>query len=77
MSEKIKGMLDDFAVTLEFSVRDVNVLLNALNMPSQTATTTFAYFVNAIQNQAGPQVQKAKTDLEAVMKSQEENKNEG
>jgi len=76
MSEKTKEMLDDFVVTLEFSVRDVNVLLNALNMPSQTATTAFAYFVNVIQNQAGPQVQKAKTDLEVVMKSQEENKDE-
>jgi hypothetical protein len=76
MSEKMKEMLDDFAVTLEFSVRDLNVLLNALNMPNQTATTAFAYFVNVIQNQAGPQVQKAKTDLEAVIKSQEENKDE-
>lgn len=76
MSEKTKEMLDDFVVTLEFSVRDLNVLLNALNMPSQTATTAFAYFVNAIQNQAGPQVQKVQTDLEAVMKSQKEDKNE-
>ena len=66
MSEKTKEMLDDFVVTLEFSVHDLNVLLNALNMPNKTATTAFAYFVNVIQNQAGPQVEKARKDLETV-----------
>jgi hypothetical protein len=76
MSENVKEMLDDFVVNLEFSVRDLNVLLNALNTPYQTPTTAFAYFVNVIQNQAGSQVQKAKADLETVAKAQEESKNE-
>jgi len=66
MSENVKEMLDDFVVNLEFSVRDLNVLLNALNTPYQTPTTAFAYFVNVIQNQAGPQVEKARKDLETV-----------
>jgi|TARA_R110002126_G_scaffold119227_1_gene260046 hypothetical protein len=80
MSENVKEMLDDFVVNLEFSVSDLNVLLNALNTPYQTPTTTFSYFVNVIQNQAGPQVQKVKADLETVAKAQakaqEENENE-
>ena len=73
MSEQI---LDDFAVTLELSVRDVNMLLNCLNLPLQMPTTTANYFITIIQNQAGPQVQKAKTDLEAVAKASEEKKDE-
>ena len=73
MSEQL---LDDFAVTLELSVRDVNMLLNCLNLPLQMPTTTANYFINIIQNQAGPQVQKAKTDLEAVAKASKEKKDE-
>jgi hypothetical protein len=68
--------LDDFAVTLELSVRDVNMLLNCLNLPLQMPTTTANYFINIIQNQAGPQVQKAKTSLEAVAKASKEKKDE-
>lgn len=73
MSEQL---LDDFAVTLELSVRDVNMLLNCLNLPLQMPTTTANYFINIIQNQAGPQVQKAKTSLEAVAKASKEKKDE-
>lgn len=70
MSEKTNQLLDDFVVNLEFSVRDLNVLLNALDKPTVTSTTAFAYFINVIQNQAGPQVMKVKGDLEAVAKAQ-------
>lgn len=73
MSEQL---LDDFVVTLELSVRDVNMLLNCLNLPLQMPTTTANYFINIIQNQAGPQVQKAKTSLEAVAKASKEKKDE-
>lgn len=76
MTDKTKQMLDDFAVNLEFTVRDLNMLLNMLDKPFQSSTTAFSYFINVIQNQAGPQVMKAKTDLETVMKSQEEKKDE-
>ncbi len=71
MSEKVKEMLDEFVVTLEMSVRDVNVLLNAINLPSQVPATTAIYFINLIQGQAGPQVEKAKGSLEAVEKANE------
>ena len=66
MSEKIKQMLDDFSVTTELTVKDINTLLNCLNMPSQMPATTAIYFINLFQNQAGPQVEKAKKDLETI-----------
>jgi len=66
MSENVKEMLDDFVVTIELSVKDINVLLNCLNTPHQMPTITAVYFINALQNQAGPQVEKARKDLETV-----------
>lgn len=76
MTEKTNQLLDDFVVNLEFSVRDLNILLNALDKPFVTSTTAFSYFINVIQNQAGPQVMKAKNDLDAVAKAQEGKENE-
>jgi hypothetical protein len=64
--------VDDFVVTLEFAVKDVNTLLNILNMPSQAPVVTVAAFINGIQMQAGPQVQKAQDSLAAVEKAQNE-----
>ena len=66
--------VDDFVVTLEFAVKEVNALLNILNTPNQVPTTTFVAFINMIQQQAGPQVQKAQESLEAVAKAQDEPK---
>lgn len=76
MSDKVKEMLDDFVVTIELPIKDINVLLNCLNTPYQMPTTTAIYFINAIQNQAGLQVEKARKDLETVVKAQEEKKDE-
>ena len=74
MSEEVKNMLDDFVVTLEFPVREVNALLNILNTPNAVPTTTFVAFINMIQQQATPQVEKAQQGLEAVAKAQDESK---
>lgn len=74
MTEEVKNMLDDFVVTLELSVRDVNVLLNVLNIPHQVPATTLVAFINMIQQQATPQVQKAQEGLAAVAKAQDESK---
>lgn len=74
MTEEVKNMLDDFAVTLEFTVKEVNALLNILNTPNQVPTTTFVAFINMIQQQAGPQVKKAEESLAAVAKAQDEPK---
>ena len=74
MSEENKNMLDDFVVTLEFAVREVNALLNILNTPNQVPATTLVAFINMIQQQAAPQVSKAQESLEAVAKAQNESK---
>jgi hypothetical protein len=70
MNDKVKELLDDFNVTLEFSVKDINSLLNIL---AQMPFIQVVGFINEIQNQAGPQVEKARKSLEAVA---EANKNE-
>jgi hypothetical protein len=72
MSEKELPSVDDFVVTIELSVKEVNALLNILNTPNQVPTTTFAAFINMIQMQAGPQVSKAQESLDAVAKAQDE-----
>jgi hypothetical protein len=64
MSEEL---LNDFNITLEFSVKEINALLNVLG---QSPFIHVAGFINAIQKQAGPQVKQAKDSLEAVEKAQ-------
>ena len=59
MDEQLMARLDETVVTLEFALKDVNALLNALNMPNGTPTIVFASFIQAIQQQAGPQADKA------------------
>jgi hypothetical protein len=74
MSGATTPSVDDFVVTIEMSVKEVNGLLNVLNTPNQVPTTTFAAFINMIQQQAGPQVQQAQDSLAAVVKEQDEPK---
>jgi hypothetical protein len=74
MSESTFPSVEDFAVTFEMTVKEVNILLNVLNAPNQTPTTTFVAFINKIEQQAGPQVLKAKESLAAVAKAQDESK---
>jgi hypothetical protein len=74
MTEATTPSVDDFVVTLEMSVKELNALLNVLNTPNQVPTTTFVAFINMIQQQAGPQVQKAQESLAAVAKAQDESK---
>lgn len=76
MSQEVKEApsVDDFAVTLEFAVKEINALLNILNTPNQVPATTLVAFINMIQQQAGPQVLKAQESLAAVAKAQDESK---
>ena len=69
MSNEVNQMLDGFAVTLEFTVQEVNALLNVLNTPSQVPATTLVGFITAIQKQAGPQVDQAQANLKAVFEA--------
>lgn len=66
--------IEDFIVNLEFTVKEINALLNILNTPNQVPATTLVGFINLIQQQAGPQVSQAQESLEAVAKAQDEPK---
>jgi len=66
MSDKIMEQLNTMTATLELTVQDWNVLVNILNMPQQVQTVALARFIDLIQGQIGPQVEKAKASLEAV-----------
>mgnify|MGYP003349347911 CR=1 FL=1 len=52
--------------------KEINVLLNILNIPHNVPATTLVAFINMIQQQAIPQVKKAEESLAAVAKAQNE-----
>jgi hypothetical protein len=58
--------IDEFAVTLELTVKEVNALLNILNHPISAQAVPLVAFIQLIQSQAGPQVEKAQASLAAV-----------
>ena len=74
MNEKLMERLDETIITLEFALKDVNVLLNALNIPSQTPTMILSAFIQGIQQQATPQVEKAKAAFESISENTDEPK---
>lgn len=43
-------------ITLQFSEEDLNLLLNILNQPVISQTVHLMGFINAIQQQAAPQI---------------------
>ena len=67
MSEEASNNpIDDVIVTLEYSVKEINALLNLLGeLPFLKAVGA----INSIQTQAGPQVEKARKSLDAVLKT--------
>jgi hypothetical protein len=69
-----ENVLDDFVVSIELTVKEVNTLLNVLNTPNQIPTTTLVAFINLFQQQAAPQVLKAQENLKAVAKAKDEPK---
>lgn len=74
MTEELKkDPLEDFSVTLEYTIKEVNELLTLL---AQLPYAQCIGAMNSIHQQVGPQFEKAKAALEAVKKSQEKNKNE-
>jgi len=49
--------LDDQIMTLQFSVKDINGIINALNQPFQTSVVMLSNIIAAIQAQCAPQVE--------------------
>jgi hypothetical protein len=65
--------LDDFTVTLEYTVKEINAMLNVLaKLPFIDAVGP----INSIQVQVGPQFEKAQDSLNAVLKAAKEAKDE-
>jgi hypothetical protein len=52
-------------IKLEFTVEQINVLLNILNTPQNAQTINLASFIQMIQDQAGPQVAELQKEEEA------------
>jgi hypothetical protein len=65
--------IDDFAVTIELTVKEINVLLNILNNPLHTNSVSLVTFIQLLQMQAGPQIEKAQASLKAVEEAQKKN----
>lgn len=67
MSEQEKGnpnMLDDKVVTLQYTIQQINALINAMNQPFNTPVMMWANLINDVHLQVGPQVQKINEELE-------------
>lgn len=71
MSEKetSNNPLDDFSVTLEYTIKEINALLTLLaKLPFVESVGA----INSIQTQVVPQFEKAKASLDAVLKTAKE-----
>jgi len=65
--------LDEVSVTLEYTVKEINAMLNALaKLPFIDAVGP----INSIQMQVAPQFEKAKAGLDAVLKANKDAANE-
>ena len=66
-------VLDNFAVTIELTVKEINALLNILNNPLHTNSVSLVAFIQLLQLQAGPQIEKAQEGLKAVEEANKKN----
>jgi len=48
--------LDTFVVTLQYTLKDINLLINSMNRPYETPVMQWANFINDIHLQIEPQV---------------------
>jgi hypothetical protein len=66
-----EAKIDDFSVQLEFTVAQLNTLLNIMNNPMQGQTIAWSWYMNELQRQAEPQIAKAQAALDAIKKTEE------
>ena len=57
------NVLDDKVVTLQYTIQQINALINAMNQPFATPVMAWANFINDVHLQVGPQVQKINEEL--------------
>ena len=72
-NEVSNNLLDEVSVTLEYTVKEINMLLTAL---AKLPFGEVVGVINSIHIQVGPQFEKAKAGMEAVVKAAEEAANE-
>jgi len=51
-------------IKFEFSIEQINTLINALNQPMQVGSVTLVGLINMIHEQAAPQIPKEKEVVE-------------
>jgi hypothetical protein len=56
--------LGDEIVTLQYTLRQINELINAMNKPVLTPTMAWANYINDIHLQVGPQIVEINAKLE-------------
>jgi hypothetical protein len=66
----------DFSITLELTVDQANEMVNMFNQPFIVPTIIWAKYIDLVQSQANPQIDKIEAGLAAVKKAQEERKDE-
>jgi len=59
----MKDQLDDKVVTLQYTIRNINELINAMNKPLMTPVMFWANIINDVHLQVGPQIQKINEEL--------------
>lgn len=74
MNEEIMKQLDEFVVKIELPVSQINEQLNMMNQPLAVPSLKWVEYIRIYQDQAGPQVEQAKSALEAVAKANDESK---
>jgi hypothetical protein len=67
MEKNQREVLESAVVTLQYTLRDINELINMMNRPGTTPVMAWANFINDIHQQIAPQIQKLN----------EENQNDG
>ena len=59
----MKDQLDDKVVTLQYTIRNINDLINAMNTPMSVPVMAWANWINDVHLQVGPQIQKINEEL--------------
>jgi hypothetical protein len=62
MSEETK-LMDDAVVTLQYTLRQINEMINAMNRPTSVPVMAWANYINDMHLQVAPQVQKLNEGL--------------
>jgi hypothetical protein len=58
-----KDDMNKHVVTLQYTLHNINELINMMNKPFQTPTMAWANYINDLHLQIGPQIQKMNEEL--------------